>query len=65
VAASEDLALACHLVELAVIAAPDDSGAHAARFEIYKERRKRELSLMAKGIYGHAARESQAIAGIE
>ncbi|HUW02803.1 MAG TPA: alkyl sulfatase dimerization domain-containing protein [Acidimicrobiales bacterium] len=64
-AASEDLPLACHLIELAVTAAPDDAEAHGARFEIYKERRKRELSLMAKGIYGQAARISEAVAGIE
>jgi alkyl sulfatase BDS1-like metallo-beta-lactamase superfamily hydrolase len=63
-AAAEDLALACHLIELAVSAAPDDAEAHGARAEIYKERRKRELSLMSKGIYGHAARESQAAAEV-
>ncbi len=34
----------------------------AARAEIYKRRRKAESSLMAMGIFGHAARESAAIA---
>jgi alkyl sulfatase BDS1-like metallo-beta-lactamase superfamily hydrolase len=59
-AAAADFRLACHLVEMAVGAAPDDAGAHGARAEIYAERRKRESSLMAKGIYGDAARESEA-----
>lgn len=59
-AGSGDLALACHLVELAINAAPDDAEAHGARADIYQERRQRELSLMAKGIYGHAARTSTA-----
>jgi alkyl sulfatase BDS1-like metallo-beta-lactamase superfamily hydrolase len=61
-AAEGDLRLACHLVELAVQADPESRAAHGARFEIYRERRKRESSLMAKGIYGAAARESFAIA---
>lgn len=58
-----DLRLAAHLVELAARAAPDDRSAHAARAEIYERRRKAESSLMAKGIFGHASRESAAIAG--
>ena len=41
-----------HLVEWAVAVAPDDAALHAARAEIYAARRKSELSLMAKGIYG-------------
>jgi glyoxylase-like metal-dependent hydrolase (beta-lactamase superfamily II) len=53
------LDLACHLVELAVRAAPEDATVHGARATIYKERRRRETSLMAKGIYGAAARESE------
>lgn len=53
-----DLAMACHLVELAVNAAPDDADVNGARADIYRERRRRELSLMAKGIFGHAARTS-------
>ena len=59
-AAQGDLRLACHLVEMATLAAPDHVGAHGARAEIYRERRTRETSLMAKGIYGHAAGESEA-----
>ena len=57
-----DLRLACQLVELATQAEPENRAAHAARTDIYTERRKSELSLMAKGIYGHAARESRALA---
>jgi alkyl sulfatase BDS1-like metallo-beta-lactamase superfamily hydrolase len=53
-----DLRLACHLVELAVQAGPDDRDIHRVRADIYERRRRDELSLMAKGIYGFAARES-------
>jgi alkyl sulfatase BDS1-like metallo-beta-lactamase superfamily hydrolase len=54
--------LACHLIETAVQAAPEDKKAHGARADIYKRRRKHETSLMAKGIFGQAARDSAAIA---
>ncbi|MFP4513051.1 MAG: alkyl sulfatase dimerization domain-containing protein [Acidimicrobiales bacterium] len=58
-----DLRLACQLVELATQAAPDDRDAHGARAEIYQARRRAESSLMAKGIYGWAARQSHEVAG--
>ena len=61
----DDLRLAGELIELAVQAAPDDRNAHRARAEIYDRRRKSELSLMARGIYGSAARESAARADVE
>lgn len=60
-AGSDEWRLACHLIETAVQAAPDDRSAHAARADIYLRRRKQELSLMAKGIFGAAARESKAV----
>ena len=53
-----DHRLACHLVELAVQAAPDDVDAHRARADLYARRREAESSLMAKGIYGWAAKQS-------
>jgi alkyl sulfatase BDS1-like metallo-beta-lactamase superfamily hydrolase len=59
-AGSNDLRLACHLIEMAVLAAPDHKDAHRARAEIYARRRDREASLMARGIYGSASRESEA-----
>jgi alkyl sulfatase BDS1-like metallo-beta-lactamase superfamily hydrolase len=58
-AASGEFRLACHLIETAVTAAPDDKRAHGARAEIYTARRKGETSLMAHGIFGAAARESE------
>jgi alkyl sulfatase BDS1-like metallo-beta-lactamase superfamily hydrolase len=58
----KQLRLACHLVELAARAEPASREAHAARAEIYGRRRAEELSLMAKGVYAAAARESAAIA---
>jgi alkyl sulfatase BDS1-like metallo-beta-lactamase superfamily hydrolase len=56
-----DLRLACHLADFAGWAAPDDPGVHGVRAEIYERRRKSELSLMAKGIFAAAAKESQRI----
>ena len=53
-----ELRLACHLAEMAVQAAPGDMHAHAVRASVYGTRRKAEASLMAKGIYGFAERES-------
>jgi len=55
--------LACHLAELAVQADPEAKDCHLARAEVYGERRKAESSLMAKGIFGWAERESAHIAG--
>jgi alkyl sulfatase BDS1-like metallo-beta-lactamase superfamily hydrolase len=62
-AAAGRLDLACQLVELAAQAAPEDAHAHGVRAAVYAERRRRETSLMAKGIYGAAARESEAKSG--
>jgi len=53
--------LACHLADLAGWAAPHDPGVHAARAIVYRARRSAETSLMAKGIFAGAARESEAI----
>lgn len=57
-----DHRLACHLADLAGWAAPADSGVHAARASVYRTRRAAESSLMAKGIFAGAARESEAVA---
>jgi alkyl sulfatase BDS1-like metallo-beta-lactamase superfamily hydrolase len=55
VAESGDLALACHLAEMAARAAPDDPDVRAARAAIYKRRAEAESSLMARSIYRAAA----------
>jgi alkyl sulfatase BDS1-like metallo-beta-lactamase superfamily hydrolase len=55
-----DWRVACHLVEIAVQAGPEDREAHETRADIYRRRRKAETSLMAKGIFGAAAAESAA-----
>jgi alkyl sulfatase BDS1-like metallo-beta-lactamase superfamily hydrolase len=60
VAAAGDLRLAAQLVEWATQADPTDRGAHAARAEIYRQRRHEETSLMAKGIFRAAADDSTA-----
>ncbi len=59
-AQSEDLRLACHLVEMASLAEPDNGEVHEIRAAIYRQRRNKETSLMAKGIYMGAVRESEA-----
>jgi glyoxylase-like metal-dependent hydrolase (beta-lactamase superfamily II) len=56
-AASGDLALACHLIELARTAAPGDPGIGAIRAAIYKQRASQERSLMARGVFTAAADE--------
>jgi alkyl sulfatase BDS1-like metallo-beta-lactamase superfamily hydrolase len=61
VAGDGDLRLACHLADLAGWAAPDDPNIHAGRAQIYLTRRKAEASLMSKGIFAAAARESQLV----
>jgi len=55
----EDARLACHLAEMAALAAPDDKRVHELRAEVYQRRRDGETSLMAKGIFGFAANESR------
>jgi glyoxylase-like metal-dependent hydrolase (beta-lactamase superfamily II) len=62
ISAAGDHRLACHLADLAGWAAPGDAGVHAARAGVYRARRAAESSLMAKGIFAGAARESDAIA---
>ena len=54
-----ELRLACHLIEMAVLAEPENRGAHGARAEIYERRRDREGSMMSRGIFGVAAGESR------
>jgi len=60
-AANNDMRLACHLVDFAAWAAPADADIHAGRAAIYLARRKSEPSLMSKGIFAAAARESQQV----
>jgi alkyl sulfatase BDS1-like metallo-beta-lactamase superfamily hydrolase len=62
-AAAGDLRLACHLAEQAGLAAPEDHAVQTIRAEVYERRRKAETSLMAKGIYASAVRESKAALG--
>jgi alkyl sulfatase BDS1-like metallo-beta-lactamase superfamily hydrolase len=59
-AATGDLRLAGHLAEMAALAAPDDSGVHAARAEVFGARATEERSTMSKGVFAWAQRESQA-----
>lgn len=60
-----ELRVACELVEMAALVAPDDPEVHEARMHVYVARRRNALSLMAKGIFEAAVTESAAIAGIE
>lgn len=56
-----DFRLAGHFADLAAWAAPEDPMIHEKRSQIYLSRRKAETSLMAKGIFLGAAKESQAV----
>lgn len=59
----EDMRLACHLAEAATLAEPENREAHMTRANVYGARRKAELSLMSKGVFGWAERESAHKAG--
>jgi alkyl sulfatase BDS1-like metallo-beta-lactamase superfamily hydrolase len=63
VADTGDLRLACHLVELAGLAAPEDRDVQAIRAAVYERRRTSERSLMAQGVFASAVRESNEALG--
>jgi alkyl sulfatase BDS1-like metallo-beta-lactamase superfamily hydrolase len=56
------LRVATHLVELAAHAAPKDTTVHRLRALIYQKRAAGESSLLAKGIFASAQRESEGLA---
>lgn len=64
-AAADDFRMASHLADLAAWSAPDDRAVHGVRVEVYRARRQAETSLMAKGIFAGAMRESKVIADNE
>jgi len=57
-----DLRVAGHLVELAARAAPDDASIAAIRADVNQRRAEQATSLMARGVYAAAVRESRATA---
>ncbi len=63
--ATGELALAAHLIDWAVAAAPEDKAAHEARMQIYAARAAAETSTMAHGIFRSASIESATKAGLE
>jgi alkyl sulfatase BDS1-like metallo-beta-lactamase superfamily hydrolase len=54
-----DLRLACHLVEHAVIVAPDANEVHETRAHIYETRAMQQESSMARNLMRHAAEASK------
>ncbi|NLU68283.1 alkyl sulfatase dimerization domain-containing protein [Streptomyces sp. HNM0574] len=58
--APRDLALACHLADYALEAAPDDAVVAAGVAALYTERGTRETGLMATNLYRSAAAEALA-----
>jgi len=54
-----DHRLACQVIEFAVAADPTSHAVHEARSSVYTARRSSETSLMAKGIFGSAAADSE------
>jgi alkyl sulfatase BDS1-like metallo-beta-lactamase superfamily hydrolase len=57
-----DLRLACHVIEWAAAAAPEDRAMHELRARIYGQRAEEERALMTKNIFNAAVRESKAAA---
>ncbi|MCP4227671.1 MAG: MBL fold metallo-hydrolase, partial [Actinomycetia bacterium] len=56
--AAGDARAACHLVEYAAMAEPDNSDVWAVRAAVYQARSDAQESSMARNILGHAARAS-------
>ncbi len=56
-----DHRLACHLAELAGAAAPTDPSVHRLRAQVYASRAEHERSVMSKGVYRWAQRESERV----
>ncbi len=54
-AAEGELALACHLLEWAAQAAPEDADIRATRTAVYRQRADAERSVMARGVFTGAA----------
>jgi alkyl sulfatase BDS1-like metallo-beta-lactamase superfamily hydrolase len=54
-----ELALACHLAQLAGEAAPSDAAVWRERGAIFRLRADRAVSLMARGVYAWAADETE------
>lgn len=57
--AEGDLRLACHLLELPVLAEPGSTEAHEVRTEVYRARAGQQESSMARNILAHAALSSE------
>lgn len=51
----DDLRLACHLVEFAVLVEPTSGAAHELRGDVYRRRSQEQLSTMGRNILNHAA----------
>src|SRR5215471_9934561 len=56
-------ALACHLVDWAAAAEPENVRVHAARARLYEARARMSDALMTRGIFDSTARESASRAG--
>jgi glyoxylase-like metal-dependent hydrolase (beta-lactamase superfamily II) len=61
--AEEDVAMACHLAEWAALADPSNKDAQACVRDLFRSRANDESSLMGRGIYMHAVRESKKALG--
>ncbi|MBI3768859.1 MAG: MBL fold metallo-hydrolase [Deltaproteobacteria bacterium] len=57
--AATDLALACHLVDWATLAAPASRAAQEAKRDLFQARSADEPSLMARGIFDSAVRAAE------
>jgi Tfp pilus assembly protein PilF len=59
-----DLALACHLIDWAASAAPQEARVHEARARIYGARAAESTSTLSYRIFNAAAQDSASKAGI-
>lgn len=57
--AEDNLRLACHIIEYAVLAEPASAAAHEARATIYGARSQQQTSSMARNILNHASLASK------
>lgn len=60
-AAKGEFRLAGHLAEFAVRAEPNNTDAHRTRIAVNQQRSESERTLMAKGVFNAAVRDSQAV----
>ena len=60
---SGNLTLACHVIEWAAKAAPEDPAVHELRAQVYERRLEKETATMTRGVFRWAMTESKEVIG--